>query len=110
MSGFIPNLVLNFFIALGVILGGSLFGSLAASLCGEAPLLTLINVAERIKIWAVAIALGGTFSSFRVLEQGLFRGEFKSLVRQFLYIITAMAGAQVGYLLLYLISGSEIKQ
>lgn len=108
MVSFISNIILNFFIALGVILGGSVFGALAAALTGQPPLKTMIDVADSIKIWAIAVALGGTFSSFRVLEQGLFKGEIKSLIRQLLYVFFAMGGAQLGYVILYLINGRDI--
>ncbi|MGI6704044.1 MAG: YtrH family sporulation protein [Clostridia bacterium] len=108
MLSFLSNIVLNFFIALGVVLGGSVFGALAAVLTGQPPLKTMIDVADSIKIWAIAVALGGTFSSFRVLEQGLFKGEIKSLIRQLLYIFFAMGGAQLGYVILYLIKGRDI--
>ncbi len=107
MPGFVANIILNFFIALGVVLGGSVFGALAATLTNQPPLKTMITVAENIKIWAVAVALGGTFSSFRVLEQGLFKGEIKSLVRQLLYVFFAMGGAQLGYTILYLLKGRD---
>ncbi len=105
MPGFVSNIILNFFIALGVVLGGSVFGALAATLTNQPPLKTMMTVADNIKIWAVAVALGGTFSSFRVLEQGLFKGEVRSLVRQLLYVFFAMGGAQLGYIMLCLIKG-----
>ncbi len=103
MTPFVTNIVLNFFIALGVIMGGSLFGALAAALTGQPPFKTMVTIADSIKIWAIAVALGGTFSSFRVLEQGLFKGEIKSLAKQLLYVFFAMGGAQLGYFLLYML-------
>lgn len=108
MTTFFSNIILNFFIALGVVLGGSVFGALAATLTDQPPLKTMITIADNIKIWAVAVALGGTFSSFRVLEQGLFRGEVKTLVRQLLYVFFAMGGAQLGYIILCLIRGRDL--
>lgn len=108
MASFIANIILNFFIALGVIMGGSLFGALAAAIIGQPPFKTMLIIADSIKIWAIAVALGGTFSSFRVLEQGLFKGEIKSLVKQLLYVFFAMGGAQLGYFLLYMLRGRDI--
>lgn len=108
MSTFLSNIILNFFIALGVVLGGSVFGALAATLTDQPPLKTMVAIAETIKIWAVAVALGGTFSSFRVLEQGLFKGEIKSLIRQLLYVFFAMGGAQLGYTILFLLRGRDL--
>ncbi|NLO24873.1 MAG: hypothetical protein GX114_01840, partial [Clostridiales bacterium] len=37
-----------------------------------------------------------------------FKGEIKSLIRQLLYIFFAMGGAQLGYVILYLIKGRDI--
>ncbi len=108
MASFITNIILNFFIALGVIMGGSLFGALAATIIGQPPFKTMLIIADSIKIWAIAVALGGTFSSFRVLEQGLFKGEIKSLIKQLLYVFFAMGGAQLGYFLLYMLRGRDI--
>ena len=45
----------------------------------------------------MAVALGGTFSSFEIIEKGLFRGEIKSILRQAIYVVTALIGANTAY-------------
>ena len=55
------------------------------------------DVAASLKIWAVAVALGGTFSSFEVFEQGILKGEVRGMTKQIIYIIAALTGANIGY-------------
>jgi len=105
MSKFFVNGIFNFFIALGVILGGCLFGSVAATLTGQPPLKVMAELAQRLKIWALVVALGGTFSSFRVIELGLVQGEVRAVVRQLAYIFIAFCGAHLGYIIISLLEG-----
>lgn len=100
------NLLYNFSIALGVLLGGSLFGGLAALVTGGQPLKTMVTLSEQIKIWAIAVALGGTFSSFQMLDLGFFKGEFRAVIKQVLYILSSFFGAHVGYLIIFYIEKS----
>lgn len=94
--------------SLGVITGGALIGSLSALLTGQPPQRMLLEIADRLKIWAMVAALGGTFESIRVIEMGLIGGEFQSLIKQVLLIISAFGGAQLGYLLIStLVSGGR---
>ena len=82
---------------MGVTLGASVFSGIGALINNHPPLKTMIDVASSIKIWAVAVALGGTFSSFEVLEKSLFKGEVRSIIKQVVYIIGALIGANIGY-------------
>lgn len=97
MTVFVSNLIINFFIAMGVIVGASLFAGLAALVSNNPPIKTIINVADSLKIWAVAVALGGTFQSIEAIEQGIFRGEIRSIARELLYVLSALAGANTGF-------------
>ncbi len=106
MFTFYQNMVYNFFISIGVLLGACILGGLAASFLGHPPLKTMVELSERIKIWAIVVALGGTFPSFRVLETGIFQGEFRSLIKQIFYILSAIAGAHIMYKLIYYLEGS----
>ncbi|MCY6485140.1 YtrH family sporulation protein [Clostridium aestuarii] len=96
MSVFISNVIYSFFISFGVIVGGSTFAGIGALMNNDPPLKTMINLANSIKIWAIATALGGTFSSFQVIEEGIFRGEVTSLAKQIVYILAALIGANLG--------------
>lgn len=97
MSMFFCNLLYNFLIAFGVMVGASAFAGIAALINNHPPLKIMFDVADSLKIWAVVVALGGTFSSFQILEQGLLRGEIRSVIKQILYILVALSGANLGY-------------
>lgn len=97
MTVFLKTLVINFFIALGVVIGASLFAGLAAVISNQPPVRTMVNIADSLKIWAVAAALGGTFQSFEALDQGIFRGDVRSIARELIYVLAALAGANTGF-------------
>ncbi|WP_425446270.1 YtrH family sporulation protein [Dethiothermospora halolimnae] len=103
MIKFFTNLLYNFLIAFGVIVGGSFFAGLGALITNNPPVKTMISVASSIKIWAVAVALGGTFSSFEVIEKGILKGEIKGVIKQCGYILMALVGANIGYMFIRLI-------
>ncbi len=105
MNVFTHKSVLIFFTALGIILGSSLLGALAAVLVKEPPTETMLKLAKEIKIWAIVAAIGGTFSTFEIIESGLFKGELRPLVKQLIYIFCALAGTQSGYYLILILSG-----
>ena len=104
---FIATLMLSFFIALGVLIGGALIGGFAAFLVGDAPLNRMARLASSLKIWAIVAAIGGTFDTFYNFEKGLFGGETKFLVKQILLIITATGGAQLGALIINWLTQQE---
>lgn len=103
MVNFFGNILYNFLIAFGVIVGASVFAGLGAVVNNHPPLKTMLSVANSIKIWAVALALGGTVNSFQVIDEGLWRGEIKSVIKQVTYILVALLGANVGYSLIKLL-------
>lgn len=108
LDGFSHKLVLVFFTACGVLLGAALLGSLGAALVREPPITVMLRIAQEVKIWAIVAAIGGTFSTFEVFESGLFRGEITAVVKQLCYVLSSLAGAQVGYfILLSLVGGQE---
>jgi hypothetical protein len=103
---FTDRLVFIFCTSLGIILGGSLIGSLSTIITGEQPYFTMRKLAEDMKIWAVVAAIGGSFSSFEVLGSGLFSGEIRLLAKQLFYVISSFAGAELGIYLIYTLTGS----
>lgn len=107
MENFINKTILIFFTALGTMLGSVLVGSLAAVLVREPPVAIMLKLARDMKIWAIAAAIGGTFSTFEILESGLFKGEVRAVIKQILYIASALGGTQAGYyIILALCEGS----
>lgn len=104
MSVFYKSTIQIFFTAFGVVVGGSVFSGLAAIITNNPPLRTMINIANSIKIWAMAIAIGGTFTSFDIINKSLFEGEIKSIIKQIIYISVALLGANSGYITIRLIN------
>jgi len=97
LSNFFTNTINNFLISFGVVVGASVFAGVGAIITDKPPLRTMINLASSIKIWAMATALGGTFSSFIAIDRGLFEGELKRIIKQVIYIFVALLGANSGY-------------
>jgi hypothetical protein len=97
MSSFHSSLVQNFLIAFGVVIGASLLSGLGALITNAPPLKVMTDVAGSIKIWAIAASLGGTFSSFAMIDKGLFEGEIKTLIKQVFFILISLTGANIGY-------------
>ncbi|MGI6225030.1 MAG: YtrH family sporulation protein [Peptococcales bacterium] len=103
---FTNRLVFIFCTSFGIILGGSLIGSLSTIITGDQPYFTMRKLAEDMKIWAVVAAIGGSFSSFEALGSGLFAGEFRILGKHLFYVISSFAGAELGIYLIYTLTGS----
>lgn len=106
-ANFGEGLVHAFFVALGVNLGGSLLGALAAILTGGHPIRAMATLAEEFKLWGVVAALGGSFLPLRNIEAGLFGGHTRLLVKQTLIIGAALLGAHTGYLMLRTLAGEQ---
>jgi len=103
MSALYNSMIHNFLVAFGVIIGASVFAGVGAIFTNRPPLKVMLDIARSIKIWAMAVALGDTFSSYAAIEKGLFEGEFKSILKQAVYVLTALLGANAGYGLIWLI-------
>jgi len=104
---FLSSLVVTFFIALGVELGGSLLGGLGAVLTHHPPLHTALELADRLKIWALVTALGGTFEAIKTLEISFLGWQPASIGKQVFLILAAFVGAHLGFLLMVYITGGK---
>lgn len=60
-----------FFLALGVTLGGGLMGALGHWIAGRTMSANAPEIAFRIRIWAVAVAVGGILSALESFEKSL---------------------------------------
>lgn len=96
---FLTLLVTSYFIAFGVMLGGSLIGGFGAFLVGQPPMTMIQRFSDSLRIWALVAAIGGTFDTFYFLERGIFQGETKIVIKQVLLIIFAMGGMQTGLII-----------
>jgi hypothetical protein len=96
MSTFISKAILDFFIAFGIVLGGAMLGGMGAVVSLQPPTQTMLEVAGRIKIWALAAAVGGTIDPMRVIESNMLDGNLSPAIKQILYLIFAFLGAHMG--------------
>lgn len=94
------ELLLPFCTAFGVVTGGSLLGALAIVLTQGSPLASIAELSSKIRLWAIAVAIGGTFDTLTAIESGLLRGQVFLLVRQGAVIAAALFGAHAAYWLL----------
>lgn len=99
--------IIILFTSMGVLIGASIIGSLGAVLAKEPPAGTMLRLAQEIKIWAIVAAIGGTFSTIEILESGIFQGEVRGVVKQLFYVISGLAGAQLGYFIINSIVGGN---
>ncbi|OEG00072.1 sporulation protein [Vulcanibacillus modesticaldus] len=105
---FIKNVIMYYFIAFGVLLGGSLFGGLGAFLTNQPPIFTMLDYADRLKIWALVVALGGTFDAIKVFEISIIDGNISSLIKQIIYILMALVGALTAEIVLHWLFKGDI--
>lgn len=103
------KLISIFFVAFGIVLGGSLFAGIGAVLTKQSPIVIMKSVALDIKFWAVLSAIGGTIDTLRGFEEGFIGGHFSIAVRQILYIISAFAGATIASYILVFLTEGEIR-
>ncbi|MBN6188003.1 YtrH family sporulation protein [Aneurinibacillus sp. BA2021] len=97
---------LYFFIAFGIVLGGSLLGGLAALLTRQPPFHTMEELAIKLKIWGMVGALGGTFDSFMQIERIFAEGNMSPVIKQIIFIVSAFIGADTGTRLIrWLVNG-----
>jgi len=105
--GFAHDLALTFFTALGVVLGGSIVGALASVAFEGSPFHTMVVLAKPIKLWAILVALGGTFPTMEAIDSGILGGEARLLVRQLAMVVCGFLGATLGYQVVVAVAGGE---
>lgn len=96
MSSFMTKAILDFFIAFGIVLGGAMIGGIGAVVSLQPPTQTMLDVSDRIKIWALAAAVGGTIDPMRVIESNFFDGNMSPAIKQIFYLLSAFLGAHMG--------------
>ncbi|WP_096190714.1 YtrH family sporulation protein [Evansella halocellulosilytica] len=93
---FLATLVIDYFVAFGVIIGGTIIGGIGAYLIGKPPLSVMYDLASSLKIWALVAAIGGTFDAISTLERGIFEGTHADIFKTLLMIFAALSGAHTG--------------
>lgn len=94
------DVVTYFFVAFGVIIGGSLLGGMGAFLVGKPPLFEMATLAKNLKIWAIVATIGGTFDAIDNFERGYFEGSLIDIVKQVILVIIALLGARTGIIVI----------
>jgi PPE-repeat protein len=103
----LDTLTINAFISFGVILGGTLIGSLGAVFTGQSPGHSMVELAGKLKIWALVSALGGTFDMLKAIEAGFLGMHLSSVAKQVLMILSAFLGAHTGYMVILWLTGNR---
>jgi hypothetical protein len=94
-----------FFTSLGVVLGGAFLGMIPGLIFDGRPFMTLYELGRSLKLWAVIVAIGGTFPTIRALEEGILGRELLVLAKQLLLLTGAFVGANFGHWLITTLAG-----
>jgi hypothetical protein len=106
---FFATMIQCYFIAFGVMIGGSIIGSIGSFATGEPPFTQMNRIARGLHIWAIVAAIGGTFDAISNLERGLIDGSTMDMVKQIILIVIAMGGAQTALLIIEWLIQEEIE-
>lgn len=101
------RLIAVFFTATGVVLGGAFIGGLAALFTRESPLKMMWDISQRLKLYAVISSIGGTFANLRILEGGVFQGEFSIVFQQIIVLVSGFLGSYLGVWIIKILTGSN---
>lgn len=92
---FYAQATMDFFIAFGVVLGAAMLAGMASFFLWQQPQHTMLDIAARIKIWAVVVAIGGSIDPIRVIESHVMEGYLSPAIQQIAYILFAFLGAHL---------------
>lgn len=95
MSYFLSKAGLDFFIAFGIIIGGSMLAGIGSVFMLLPPATIMIDTAARLKIWAIVAAIGGSIDPVRVIESNLTAGQLSPAAQQICFILFAFLGAHL---------------
>ncbi|MUT64462.1 YtrH family sporulation protein [Paenibacillus sp. NEAU-GSW1] len=96
MNYFLAKAGLDFFIAFGVVLGGSMLAGIGSIFLLMPPATMMVSTAANLKIWAIVAAVGGSIDPMRVIESNLSSGHLSPAALQIGYIAAAFLGAHMG--------------
>ena len=96
MNYFLTKAGLDFFIAFGVVIGGSMLAGIGSVFLLMPPSSMMVSTAANLKIWAIVAAVGGSIDPMRVIESNIMEGHLSPAVLQIGYIAAAFLGAHMG--------------
>lgn len=102
----VNRLVTVFFVAAGVVLGGAFIGGIAALYTRESPFKLMWEISQRLRLYAVISSIGGTFANLRILEGGVFQGEFSIVLQQVFVLFSGFLGSYFGVWIIKLLTGN----
>lgn len=105
---FVQTIVIDYFVAFGVMLGGCLIGGIGAFIVNEPPVNWVEQLSDKLKIWALVAAIGGTFDTITAIERGFFYESPGDIFKQISFICSAYLGAHSGSILIKWLIGGEI--
>ncbi|GKU75786.1 YtrH family sporulation protein [Paenibacillus sp. L3-i20] len=103
MTYFLSKAGLDFFIAFGVVIGGSMLAGLGSVFMLLPPATVMVDTALRLKIWAIVAAIGGSIDPVKVIESNFAAGQLSPVAQQICFIMFAFLGAHVATELVKLI-------
>lgn len=108
MDRFVSTIMLDFCVALGIVLGGSMVGAMGAMLMHHPPMKTMLDLAGQLRIWAMVAAVGGSMDALKIIGDGVWGFHFSSVTKQFTYLVASFLGCQMGfYLIRWIVMGRE---
>src|SRR5690625_6049712 len=87
---FIASFIHCFFIAFGVIIGGSIIGSVGSFITADAPLTSVNRIAKGLRIWAIVAAIGGTFDAIANIYKFVIDGSTFDIFKYKLLLIKSI--------------------
>lgn len=108
MRDFLMTMILDFFVALGVVIGGAIVGGIGAFIVSKPPLHFMATLAHDLKIWALVAAIGGTFDTITNIERGFLDGTPADVLQQIFVILAAMSGAHTGIIIIEWMTGEQL--
>jgi hypothetical protein len=96
MSYFLSKAGLDFFVAFGIVIGGSMLAGIGSVFMLLPPAATMADTAARLKIWAIVAAIGGSIDPVRVIESNIAGGHLSPAAQQICFIVIAFLGAHLG--------------
>ncbi|WP_349408130.1 YtrH family sporulation protein [Pseudalkalibacillus sp. SCS-8] len=105
---FVSTNLIYFFVAFGIIIGGSLIGAMGMMLIGRPPFQSMSDLSRTLKIWAIVAAIGGTFETINKFGDSLLvNGSLFEVLKQCIYIIAALVGANSGQAVIHWITQED---
>ncbi len=96
IDSYVSRAALDFFIAFGVVFGGSMLAGIGSVFFLLPPAAVMLQTASQLKIWALVAAVGGSIDPLRVIESNIIEGHLYPVAVQVALMLCAFLGAHIG--------------